>query len=111
MPRKQRRLALFSALSIIAGEKKVIALDAFKAEAPKTKIAATMMKKLPVESALFVSGEKNEALDKSVSNLPNAKVITVDFLNIADLLKYDTIVFLEDALKKIDEHYLASQAS
>ena len=106
MPRKQRRLALFSALSIIAGEKKIIALDTFNAEAPKTKIAAEMVEKLPLESALIVSGEKNEILEKSAKNLPNAKVITVNFLNIADLLKYDTIVFLEDALKKIDEIYL-----
>jgi large subunit ribosomal protein L4 len=106
MPRKQRRLALFSALSILASEKKIAALDAFKAEAPKTKVAATMMEKLPVESALLVSGETNEALEKSVSNLPNAKVVTVNFLNVADILKYDTVIFLEDALKKIDEHYL-----
>ena len=108
MPRKQRRLALFSALSICANEEKIIALDAFKTEAPKTKIAATMIEKLPLETALLVTGERNEALEKSVQNLPNAKVITVNFLNIADLLKYETIVFLEDALKKIDEIYLTS---
>ena len=108
MPRKQRRLALFSALSIRADEKKIIALDIFKAEAPKTKIVTAMLEKLPLKSALLVSGEKNEILEKSVQNLTNAKVITVNFLNIADLLKYETIIFLEDALKKIDEIYLKS---
>ena len=64
MPRKQRRLALFSALSIWANEEKIIALDAFKTEEPKTKIAATMIEKLPLETALLVTGERNEALEK-----------------------------------------------
>lgn len=103
MPRKQRRLALFCALSQKVREDKVIGLDKFESKQIKTKDFATLLKKLPTEKDfLIVLPEKNELLVKSSRNLPNIKTILVNYLNIADLQKYDTILFLEEAIEKME---------
>lgn len=111
MPRKQRRLAIFSALSERAKNKSIIALESYKVDKPKTKDAVRLIGKLPVtKNVLFIEADKNFGLEKSVSNIPNAKIISVNFLNVADILKYQTIVFLQDALKKSEELYLSTKA-
>lgn len=108
MPQKQRMIALFSALSSRATTKDIIALESFTADAPKTKIAAEMIKKLPVKrTTLVVISERNGTMEKSFANLPNAKVITCNLLNISDVLKFKTILFVKDAIKKTEEHFLS----
>jgi large subunit ribosomal protein L4 len=108
MPQKQRMIALFSALSSRATTKDIIALESFTADAPKTKIAAEMIKKLPVKrTTLVVIAERNGTMEKSFANLPNAKVITCNLLNISDVLKFKTILFVKDAIKKTEEHFLS----
>lgn len=103
MPRKQRRKALFSALSAKAKADQIIALDKYEGEV-KTKAFAEMLKKLPIErNVLVVIPEKNEVIQKSTSNLENAKTILVNYLNIADLQKYRKVLFLKDALPKMEE--------
>ena len=110
MPKKQRRLALFSALSQKLKEKKVIGLDSYDAKQIKTKDLAATLSKLPIEKdLLLVLPSKNEVLVKSANNLPNVKTILVNYLNIADLQKYDTVVFLEEAIGKMDDIFLSSK--
>lgn len=109
MPRKQRRLALFCALSMKMGEGRIFALDKYETESIKTKDFAEMLKKLPLQkNALFVIPEKNDHLQKSCRNLPSIKTLLVSYLNIADLQKYDCLVFLEEALKKIEKVFSIS---
>jgi len=104
MPKKQRRLALFSALSQKLRENKLIGLDKYEAEEIKTKALASLIKNLPVEKdLLIVLDGKNEILTKSANNIPFVKTINVSYLNIADLQKYDTVVFLEAALDKVEK--------
>lgn len=111
MPKKQRRLALFSALSAKLGESKVIALDKYEGEL-KTKPFAAMLKSLPIEKdVLVVVAEKNELIQKSSRNIPFAKALLVNYLNIADLQKYDTVLFEEAALKKIEEVFIEKTSS
>lgn len=106
MPRKQRRLALFSALSAKLSENKVLALDKYEGEV-KTKLFAEMLKRLPIEKdVLVVVAEKNDTIQKSSNNIPFAKTLLVNYLNIADLQKYDTVLFEESALKKIEEVFI-----
>ena len=103
MPKKQRRKALFSALSVKAKDNQIMALEGYEGEV-KTKAFAEMVAKLPVErNVLVVIPEKNEVIQKSSSNLPNVKTILVNYLNIADLQKYRNVLFLKDALGKMDE--------
>jgi large subunit ribosomal protein L4 len=104
MPKKQRRLAIFSALSEKARNEKVIALESFDNELPKTKMFAELIAKLPVKrNVLVVIDEPNFIVQKSTSNLPSAKTILVNYLNIADLQKYDSVLFMEKAVGKLSE--------
>lgn len=103
MPKKQRRKALFSALSVRAKNNQVIALEKYEGEV-KTKPFADLIKKLPIErNALIVIPGKNQIIQKSANNLPNVKTIIVNYLNIADLQKYRTVIFLKDALDSMQE--------
>ena len=107
MPKKQRRKALFSALSEKARQGEVIGLEEYKADGPKTKDFLELIKKLPVaRNALIVIPEKDNTIQKSSSNLPNIKTILAGYLNIHDLQKYRTIVILKDSVKKLEEIFL-----
>ena len=107
MTKKSRRLALFSALSQKNSAEQIFALDSFKINAPKTKEFISFMNKAPVErSLLIVVSKKDVNFEKSVSNVPNAKVILVNYLNLHDILKYEKVMFMEDALKKAEELFL-----
>jgi len=111
MPKKQRRKALFSALSEKARNNEIIGLEAYEAKEAKTKDFAAMLKKLPIErNALVVIPEKNTIIQKSSSNLANAKTILASYLNIHDLQKYKKIIFLKDSITKLEEVFLAKKA-
>ncbi len=104
MPKKQRRKALFSALSAKAKNNEIFALESYEAKEVKTKPFAEMIKKLPVErNLLVVIPGKNEIIQKSSANIPNVKTIIVNYLNIADLQKYRKIMFLSESFKKLEE--------
>ncbi len=108
MPKKARRAALFACLSKKVEDNKVFALDSYETKAPKTKEFAVLASKLPAgRSLLVVLSEKNEVLEKSANNLPNVKVILVDYLNPYDLLSFDNVMFLEASLKKAEELFLS----
>lgn len=107
MPKKQRRLALFSAISAKMIDEKVIAMDEYKGEI-KTKNLMECLHKLPIQKdVLIVLSEKDSTIQKSAGNLPFAKAILVNYLNIADLQKHDHVLFMEPALKKIEEIFLS----
>lgn len=102
MPLRQRRAALASALSEKARGKQIIALDKYEANEAKTKLFSQMLKKMPVgRKTLIVLPEKNEFIARSTRNLKNAKTILVNYLNIEDLIKYETVLFFEKALTKL----------
>lgn len=104
MPKKMRRVALFSALSAKARANEIFVLDQYDAQKIKTKDFAKMVKALPIRfEALFVIPEHHETLEKSAKNMPNIKAMLVNYLNIRDLKKYDRVVFLEESLKKMGE--------
>jgi large subunit ribosomal protein L4 len=106
MPKKMRRLALFSALSRKAKENEVIVLESYVAEKPNTKALAALVKKLPVkQDALIVTGPKNENLEKSARNVSNVKTLSVNYMNIKDLMKYGEVVILKDALDQMEKTF------
>ncbi|MDP3975571.1 MAG: 50S ribosomal protein L4 [bacterium] len=111
MPRKQRRKALFSALSLRAQQKGIFCLEDYQGEM-KTKLFAQMLAKLePMQTAkniLIIIPEKNAVIEKSAKNLKNTKTITAPYLNIVDALKYERLMFVGDALKKAEETFLKS---
>ena len=104
MPRKMRRLALRSALSVKAGEDQVILLDELKMSAPKTKEMLGILNGLTGESsALIVLPERDVDVEKSVSNLPGAKTLRAHYLNLADIFSHDYLIMPLAALKVIED--------
>lgn len=109
MPKKQRRVALFSALSVKAKENSIIGLEEYDSKDLKTKTFAEMVKKLPIErNALFILAEKDEAIMRSSKNIPEIKTILAPYVNIRDLQKYRTIVILKNAVDTLKETFLKS---
>ena len=102
MPRKMRRAALRSALPVKAAETQIVLLDELKMEQPKTRDFVTMLERLDVSaSALVLLSEKDETVEKSARNIPNVKTLHANYLNIRDLLGYDTLLIPLDSLDVI----------
>jgi len=114
MPKKQRRKALFSALSLKAKDNCIFCLDKYEGEM-KTKPFIEMINKLePLKekrTILIIIPEKNPIIEKSAKNIKNTKIILASYLNIADTLKYDSLMFVSDALKKAEEVFLSTNKS
>jgi len=103
MPRKMRRLAYKSALSIKARERQIIVLDDLQMPAPKTREMVSILEALAVDSsALILLPESNFNVEKSVNNLPGVKTLRAHYLNIRDLLGYDYLVIPLGALEIIE---------
>jgi large subunit ribosomal protein L4 len=93
MPRKMRRAALCSALSVKASEGGIVLVDDIRMDAPKTKQMAEMAKTLAGgESVLLLLPDRNETVEKSARNLKDVKTLRANYLNIRDLLGYGKIV-------------------
>ncbi len=105
MPRKMRQAALRSALSAKWSSGEMFIVDEFSLEAPKTRLMAQALEQLAGEgSVLLVFPEKNEEyefLKRAIRNLPDAKILLVDYLNIRDLLRYDKAVVVRPAIDRI----------
>ena len=102
MPRKMRRAALRSALSVKAAQTQIVLLDELKMEQPRTRDFVTMLERLQVvDSTLVLLPEKNEAVEKSARNISNVKTLRASYLNIRDLLGYDTVLIPLDSLDVI----------
>lgn len=109
MPKKMRRLALFSALSQKARENAVMVLEGFATEKPSAKTFAALMKKLPIkQDVLVVTGLKNETLEKSARNVANVKTISVGYMNIKDFMKYSEVLILKDALEQMEKVFTSN---
>jgi large subunit ribosomal protein L4 len=108
MPRKMRQAALRSALSVKASEQNIIVLEELALAEPKTRLMAQALNKLVGDaSALVVIPEKNpgyEVVIRSTNNLPEAKILMANYLNIRDLLGFDKIVLPLKALDVITAH-------
>jgi large subunit ribosomal protein L4 len=100
VPKKVMAGALRSALSLRAKESKLVVLDGFKMDAIKTKRVAEVLKKLGANKALIVDA-KNETLAKSARNLPKAKVLASEGLNVYDVLDHDTLVLTKATVELV----------
>jgi len=99
MPRKMRRAALCSALSVKADLGDIVLVDRISMDAPKTKAIAGMLETLTNgESTLLLLADRNEVIEKSANNLPDVKTLRANYLNIRDLLGYNKIVMPLSAL-------------
>ena len=102
IPKKVRKAALKSALSVKVKEDRVIILRDFPMDEIKTKRFQEVLDRFALGTALFVLDEKNIILEKSSRNIQSVKMMRSEGINVFDLLKYDTLVLLEPAVKKIE---------
>jgi large subunit ribosomal protein L4 len=102
VPKKVRAAAVVSALSMKRAEGKLVILDMLTLPEIKTKRFADLMSALGVKSGLFVIEQKDEVVEKSARNIPKAKVLRVDGLNVYDMLRYEHLVVTRGALAKIE---------
>jgi large subunit ribosomal protein L4 len=103
MPRKMRRAALRSALSVKAKDNQIVLLDGFDLQAPKTKQMAAVLGNLGLDQrVLILLPERNQPVEKSARNLPWVKTLRASYLNIRDLLACDHVLIPLDALRVIE---------
>jgi large subunit ribosomal protein L4 len=103
MPKKMRRAALRSALSVKAGQQQIVVVDRLELPEPKTREMRAVLSRLNVgEDALILLPGRNETVEKSVRNLPKVKALHASYLNIRDLLQYEKVVMPLGALQVIE---------
>jgi len=103
MPKKMRRAAIRSALSALLRDDQLIFVDQIQLDSGKTKDMNQIVTRLAGENgkALVLLAERNDNVQRTVANLPNAKALRASYLNIRDLLKYDKVIVPLDALDVI----------
>lgn len=103
MNKKERRKALACVLSAKLAENNLIVLDKLTFKDIKTKNMVWVFDALKIEKKVLLGlAEKNEIIEKSTSNIATAKTLLVDYLNIKDLLKYETLVLMKDSLASLE---------
>jgi len=102
VPKKVRKQALISALSLKAKENKILVLKEFPMEEISTRKFKKVMDLFALRKALFVLDQDYEYLQKSSRNLQKIKLIRSEGLNVYDILKHEHLVLLEPSIKKIE---------
>jgi large subunit ribosomal protein L4 len=95
MPRKMRQSAIRSALSVKAAELGIVVVDELKMLEPKTRLMASTLNTLVGDASALVlvpCKENYEAVIRSTQNLPDAKILNANYLNIRDLLVFDKVI-------------------
>ena len=103
--KKERQLALKSALTSKVQENKFIVVDAIKLDEIKTKKFAEALNSLNVNKALVVLNENDKNVVMSAKNIPTVKTALTNTINVFDILKYDTVVIDKAAVATIEEVY------
>lgn len=103
MPRKMRRAALRSALSVKASQSEIIVLNEFKAEQAKTKeMAATLKRLVGDASVLILLPERDVEVEKSTRNLNRTETLLAQYLNVRDLLGFERVILPLAAIRVIE---------
>jgi len=103
LPKKVRRAALRSALSLRYKEGKLLLLEDFPSPEIKTKSFVKAMEGLGIVSALIVINGEDLNLERSARNVPWVKVLRHNGLNVVDILKYEHLIIVQPAIEKIEE--------
>ena len=103
--KKEKRVALKSALTSRVVDQKLVVLDELKMNGIKTKEFAAVLKALNLDKALFVLDENDKNVILSARNIPDVKTAQVNELNVYDVLKYNTLVLTKKAVSDIEEVY------
>lgn len=106
MPRKQRRLAIKSALTAKLQDGELVIVDTIAFDAPKTKNVINMLSGFDAanKKSLIITGEMLENVEKSARNIPGVKAVPASSsLNVYDLLYHEKVFVSKDAITRIEE--------
>ena len=104
LPKKVRRLALKSALSSKVKEENIFVLESLSFDKPQTKEVVKMLNALEIDKkTLIITAEKEENVTRSANNLQTVKAISLDEVNVLDLLMHDKLILTKDAAEKAGE--------
>ena len=103
--KKEKRLALKSALTSRVQEQKFIVLDELKFDEIKTKKMQAVLDALNVSKALVVLNENDQNVVKSARNIENVQTALTNSINVYDILKYNTVIVTKAAVATIEEVY------
>jgi large subunit ribosomal protein L4 len=107
IPKKVRKKAIISALSMKFKENKMLVLKDFPMEKISTRIFKGVFDLFSLKKALFIIDENNEFLLKSSRNIKNVKMIRSEGINVYDILNHEHLILLEPSVKKIEGALLA----
>ena len=102
IPKKVRKKAVISALSMKFRDNKMLILKDFPMEKISTRVFKSVVDLFSLKKALFVLDENNEVLLKSSRNMKNVKMIRSEGINVYDILNHDHLILLEPSVKKIE---------
>ncbi|HLT31815.1 MAG TPA: 50S ribosomal protein L4 [Myxococcaceae bacterium] len=102
-PRKVRRGAIASAVSLRAQENRLFILDAFQVEGGKTKVALdALTRRLKLEDALVIDAKDNTLLHRSIRNLAKFDVLPPEGINLESILRRNALVLTAEAAKTLE---------
>ena len=101
--KKVRRLALLSALSSRALEANLAVVDELAIEKPSTKAMVSVLENLKLGKTLVVTSEDDLNVELSTRNLPEAMALSVEGLNVYDILNHTNLLFTRSAVEKVKE--------
>lgn len=107
MPKKMRRAALRSALSVKAGDSEIIVIDELKLDEPKTRLMVAALNALVGDDTALIlipDKESNAEVIRATNNIPDAKILLANYLNIRDLLRFDKVVMPVAAIETINAY-------
>jgi large subunit ribosomal protein L4 len=103
MPASARKAALCSALAAKVRDGKLVIVDKLTLDEPKTKLLAKVLSDLGAPNALILIAAKDDSLERACRNLRHAKVLRVEGANVYDLLRYDRLIVLRDAVDALEK--------
>lgn len=105
--KKLKQVARKSALSYMAKDDKIMVLEDFNLEAPKTKDFVNILNGLELKTrkSTLVLADKNDNIYKSARNIPGAKVVLADSLNTYEVLNAGTLLLTEGSVEKIESKF------
>lgn len=101
--KKMYRSAMRSILSELARQDRLIAIEEFTVEAPKTKLLAAKLEEMKLSKVLIVTSELNSNLYLAARNLPHVEVIEADAVDPVSLIAYETVLVTVPALRQFEE--------
>jgi large subunit ribosomal protein L4 len=102
MNKKARKGALRSALTLLYRENKLTVLDKIELDTISTKTFVGVLTTFDIAKTLVVIGDENRNLQLSARNIKDVKVLGTEGLNLHDIMKYKSIVFTQEAVRKVE---------